>query len=331
MPNIIGIYTLLFAILTTFVVAFYFLYTVRKREVLNIMPLIATVVTIVVIYRLVAVMGANYYNILALDLCIGILATILAIFYISKPYIFVSLLAITLLGAGIYISAYGGATVFAGMFAIGTIYGLLYREFALNEKKSDTFDTKRRKKTEINRDIIQISLGIVLIVALYYFGYLSGVLVIFALLIFGYFVNNILANVRVKPIYTRAKDLERKNVSYGLGASYLAASTALMLGFAGSPPLLLFGIVAVFFGDSAATIIGISARGAAPLPYNRYKTIIGSLAFFLITAILGYFFIGMYAILLAAILAFIEGLAISIDDNIRSGIAVVVLGTILGL
>ena len=41
---------------------------------------------------------------------------------------------------------------------------------------------------------------------------------------------------------------------------------------------------------------------------------------------LGYFIIGAYAILLAAILAFIEGLYISIDDNIRSGIAVVILG-----
>ena len=104
-----------------------------------------------------------------------------------------------------------------------------------------------------------------------------------------------------------------------------------MLGFAHGAPLLLFGIIAVFFGDSAATIVGISARRAAPLPYNRHKTIVGTLAFFIVTAVLGYFLIGAYAILLAAILALIEGLYISIDDNIRSGIAVVILGAILGL
>lgn len=331
MQNVISTYTLLFAILTAFVAAFYFLYTIRKREVLNIMPLIATIITIAIVYRLVGIPGANYYNILALDICIGLLATILAMFYISKPYIFIGLLAALLLGIVIYTSAYGSDTAFAGMFAIGTIYGLLYREFALNKKVRDNFDTKKRKRTEISRDIIQISFGIVLIGALYYFGYINGVMIIFALAMLGYFVNNILANFRISPIYTRAKDLERKNVSYGLGASYLAASTALMLGFAHGAPLLLFGIVAVFFGDSAATIIGISARGAAPLPYNRHKTIVGTLAFFLVTAVLGYFVIGIYAVLLAAILAFIEGLYIAVDDNIRSGIAVVILGTILGL
>ena len=95
---------------------------------------------------------------------------------------------------------------------------------------------------------MQISFGIVLIGALYCFGYAYGVMAIFALLMLGYFVNNLLANFRIRPIYARAKDLERENVSYGLGASYLAASTALMLGFAHGAPLLLFGIVAVFFG-----------------------------------------------------------------------------------
>jgi dolichol kinase len=268
---------------------------------------------------------------MSLDICIGLLATILAMFYISKPYVFISLLAALMFGIIVYISAYGGDTAFAGMFAIGTIYGLIYREFALNPKVADSSSSKKRKRTEINRDILQIIFGVILIGALYYFGYANGEMIIFALIILGYLMNNLLANLMIRPIYVRVKDLERKNVSYGLGASYLAASTALMLGFAHNAPLLLFGIVALFFGDAAATIIGISARNAAKLPYNRYKTIVGSLAFFLVTAVLGYLFVGIYAVLLAAILAFIEGLYISLDDNVRSGIAVIILGTILGL
>ena len=146
MQNVISTYTFLFAIITAFIAAFYLIYTVRKHEAKNILPLIATVITICIIYRLVGIPGANYYNMLALDLCIGILATILAIFYIAKPYIFIGLLAALLLGIAIYISAYAGDMVFAGMFAIGTICGLLYREFALNRRKPENFDTKRRKK-----------------------------------------------------------------------------------------------------------------------------------------------------------------------------------------
>ena len=137
--------------------------------------------------------------------------------------------------------------------------------------------------------------------------------------------------MRLSPIYKRAADLERKNVSYGLGATYLAAGTALMLGFTGTTSLLLFGIVALFFGDSIATIVGISRKGAEPLPYNKYKTIAGTLAFFFAVAIVGYFMVGIYAIPLAGVLAFVESLDTFLDDNIRTGIVVVILGAVLGL
>ncbi len=65
------------------------------------------------------------------------------------------------------------------------------------------------------------------------------------------------------------------------------------------------------------------------LPYNRYKTIVGTLAFFIVAAIAGYFLIGLYGVLFALILAFIESLNLSLDDNIRSGIAIVILNALL--
>lgn len=329
MQNIIDIYTLSFVILSVFAAAAYIFHIIRRKQLLNIIPLVATIATIILLYRLIGVAGsASYYNLLALDIGIAIISTIIAVFYISKPYIFVGLMILLLAGFVIYASNYPGDTTFAGMFAIGTILGLLYREFVMNPKREKP-DARRNKKREINRDLIQIGLGIVLVVVLVLFPYFESVSIIFGLIVLAYTTNNLLANLRLSPVYRRAVDLERANVTYGLGATYLATSTALVMGFTHSANLMLFGIVILFFADSVATIIGVSKRGAMSLPYNRYKTIVGTLAFFIVAAIAGYFLIGLYGVLFALILAFIESLNLSLDDNIRSGIAIVILNALL--
>ena len=330
MENVINTYTLLFAILTAFAVAAYLIHIWRRKELKNTIPLAVTSMVIALLYIFIAAPGlANYYNGLVLDICIALISTILAICYISKPYVFLSLIILLLAGILVYVNNYPGSTLFMGMFAIGTISGLLYRDFALSSKKDAR--ARKRKSTEIKRDIIQIFMGIILVAVILLSSRLSAISIIFALVLLGYLTNNLLANFILSPLYKRAADLERKNVSYGLGATYLAAGTSLVLGFTSTTPLLLFGIVALFFGDSMATIIGISARRAAHLPHNRYKTIVGSLAFFFTVAVIGYFIIGLYAVPLAAVLAFVESLDIFLDDNIRTGIVVVILGAALGL
>jgi dolichol kinase len=316
-------------ILSVFTLAAYIIHIFRKKQALNLLPLIASIITVYLIYRLIGIAGSTtYYDILALDICIAIVATIMAILYISKPYIFVSLMILLIAGFVIYASTYQTSTVFAGMFAIGTIYGMMYREFALNPKKSDT---KKAKTREINRDLIQILLGIVLVAILIVFPYIAAVSIIFALILLAYTSNNLFANLKMGKFYTKSMDLERKGAIYGQGATYLAAGTALVMGFAHSSTFLLFGIVVLFFADSMATIVGLSAKRAEPLPYNRYKTMVGTLAFFVVAAVAGYFILGLYGILFALILAFIEGLNISIDDNVRSGIVIVVLKALVGL
>lgn len=330
MTNVVDAYTLTFLILSVFAVAAYIIHIIRRKEVLNILPLIASIVTIFLLYRLIGITGSpGYYNILILDICIAIVATMIAVFYISKPYIFVGLMVLLLLGLLVYVNNYPGDTAFSGMFAIGTIFGLIYREFVLRPKKSER--PKKMRKKEINRDVIQIVLGIVLVIVILLFQHFIAVGVIFALIILGYTTNNLLANLRLSPIYKRAMDLERKDVTYGLGAIYLGASAALVMGFTHSTNFLLFGIVAIFFADSLATIVGVSLRRPAELPYNRYKTIAGTIVFFLVTAIIGYLLIGLYAILFALILAFVESLELSLDDNIRSGIIIVILSALLGM
>jgi dolichol kinase len=334
MQDIISAYTLSLVILSAFALMGFIAYTFRKKELKNILPIIFSIFVVYLIYRLIGVAGsASYYDLLALDMCIAIIATILAIFYISKPYVFLCLMALLVAGFVIYLTSYPGNMAFAGMFAIGTIMGLLYREFVLAApKRSDSYAKIKRKNTEINRDIIQIVLGIVLIAVIFLLPHLTAFTIIFVLILLAYLFNNLLANLRLSGIYRRAKDLERKGVTYGQGATYLAASTALIMGFTNNLHLFIFGIAVLFFADSFATIVGISMRRAAQLPYNRYKTIVGSIAFFVVAAIAGYYFIGLYyGLLMAVILAFVEGLNIALDDNIRSGVVIVILGAIFAI
>ena len=197
---------------------------------------------------------------------------------------------------------------FAGMFAIGTIYGLMYREFVISPKKEKLKPQKNNKNKEVNRDLIQIFLGIILIAVIYFIPHLAAIDLIFALIILAYACNNLLANLKLGPIYKKAVDLERKNVTYGLGATYLAASTALVMGFTHSTNMLLFAIIVLFFADSFATIVGVSLKRAAELPYNRYKTIVGSFAFFVVAAVAGFVLLGYFGILFALILSFVESL-----------------------
>ena len=291
MQNVINSYTLGFVILSVFALAAYLIHIFRKRQALNVLPLLASIITVYLLYSLIGVAGyANYYDLLALDMCIAIISTILAILYISKPYIFISLMILLIAGFVIYASSYNSSTAFAGMFAIGTIYGMMYREFALSPRKPDA---KKMRKKEINRDIIQIALGIVLVAILVIFPYIAAISIIFALILLAYTSNNLFANLRMGRFYTRSMDLERKGAIYGQGATYLAAGTALVMGFARGSTFLLFGIVVLFFADSLATIVGVSARNPTQLPYNRYKSIVGTLAFFVVAAVAGYFIIGL--------------------------------------
>lgn len=332
--QIIGLdlYTLSLIIITTFLTAGFLLYIFRKKEPLAILPLLATIIIVALLYRIIGNPGASYYSLLALDVCIAVISTILAVFYISKPYIFIGLVVLLVAAVLIYANNYPSNTGFAGMFGIGTICGLFYREFVLSPKKEKK---KRRDKDEIrmerDRDIVQIVMGIAILgIAYFLSSYLLIVSAILMLILLGYTANNLLANLRLGSFYRRIRDLERKDVTFGLGATYLAAGTALLMGFTGNMHVFLFGIASLFFADPLATIIGISTRGASPLPYNRHKTIIGSFTFFIIAGIAGYYFLGVYGILMALVLAFIESLNLSIDDNVRIGAAVVILAAILG-
>ena len=112
----------------------------------------------------------------------------------------------------------------------------------------------------------------------------------------------------------------------------LAASQSELCTFAAAPiyfaigillTLLLFpipnnyGAIAIFaLGDSTASIFG-SLRSGHPLPFNKGKTIEGSLTGFLFAFIAGLFFLSLpFALLGAAMAMTIECLPMPVNDNI---------------
>ena len=99
---------------------------------------------------------------------------------------------------------------------------------------------------------------------------------------------------------------ERENVRFpGYGAFWYVVGTLLLALSLNSANEIAAAIVALAAGDSAATIFGI--RGRHPLPYNRIKTVEGSVAFF-VFSLPACLFVGWMGIALAAIAAIVESL-----------------------
>jgi dolichol kinase len=301
----------------------------KKKRAMYLLPLGASVLTVLIIYLLLGQyrLSANYM-ILATEFGVALVSSILVQLYLLKPRVFITL--ILLLLSGFFLYSYSHITGFApmGVFGISTMYGLFYRSM---DNKPARRPAKKERSKEVSRDVVQIMLGIVLVAVLILLKFNVAAPVVFALTIWGYFVNNLAGEKTLKGMHRPLESkLERTGAIYGSGALYLAAGMALIMGFANDSPLAIFGVMVLCFSDSLATIVGINF-GALKLPYNKNKSVMGTLAFFLATALLGYLVIGPTAIVLGLLLAFVESADTRVDDNVSLAIAVVIVSVLAHL
>lgn len=324
----LNLYALLFIVVTTAIAAVYCVDSWRRESRGYIIPLMLSVLTVYAVLLLLNPPSSQFYTQLSLGAGIAIISTILAAFYITRPIAFLPVMALLVAASVLYLATYPGSMLFAGMFGIGTMFGLTYR--GIRNRSSPLKMVKRRKSTEVNRDLVHILLGIFLVAALFSTGFTQATEIIFGLILLGYIANNILSTNRFVGIYRRIIPLERHNVVYGAGAMHLAAGAALIIGFIPNFNFVMFGIIALFFADPIATIVGLNLS-RIKIPFNRDKTVAGSLAFFAVAAVLGYPFIGIYSISFGIVLAIIESLGGPIDDNIRVGVLTVLLYALLAL
>lgn len=253
-----------------------------------------------------------------------LLASIAIIFYslpllfIKRPYGFLASLLFVLVLAGFGLFYAHLSTAIVAMFAIGTIFGM--EHMIVRGRR-----IPKKHAIEINRDLVQITMGIILIALFILLSASIAILITMVVILLAYALNCHIGGKRKSSFFDLLVSLERRGELYSTGALYLAAGFTLVLGFITNVRFIEFAIVLLFFADSLATILGKMIKGPA-LPYNLNKTIAGTLAYFAVGSIAGYFFIGYYALLFSAIAAVIEGMRLGIDDNARIAIVLVILG-----
>ncbi|MCL4364984.1 MAG: hypothetical protein M1569_00515 [Candidatus Marsarchaeota archaeon] len=178
-------------------------------------------------------------------------------------------------------------------------------------------------RVEIDRDIFHAGIGVFLILLFYFESSPVAITVLIVMILGGIFAISIADVFRSNRAARLVLRLERNGTSLGYGAMWLAIGALIAVSFLSTRDVLAV-FSAIFIGDPSATIVGLLV-GGKKLPYNSTKSISGTLAYFVATAAIAYFFIGIYALPIAAVAAVVEGVRINIDDNVSVSIALTAL------
>lgn len=181
---------------------------------------------------------------------------------------------------------------------------------------------KERKDLELRRKLLHSFFGLMLISILFYFGREILIIFLISLLLLGsMMIMQRLKGNRIPVAEWFEDTFERKNVMFpGYGAFWYAVGTLLLALCLGDASEIAAGILILALGDSAATIFGINSPHT--LPYNRNKTLEGSLAF-VIFSLPSCFFIGWMGLPLVLLAAIAESLPVPCDDNLLIPIAAI--------
>ena len=184
-------------------------------------------------------------------------------------------------------------------------------------------------KTEIERQIMHFLVGLATIAVLFAFGRPFTAGAIFFVLLAGLLMINMrIQKVRIPFVEWFVERFERKEVLFsGFGSACYAAGALIPIIFLTELDQIAACILILAIGDGVSTLVG--KKGRRKLPYNRSKTLEGTLAFF-IGSLPSVLFIGITGVPLAAIAAVVESLDFRIDDNLTVPIACTVFFMVIG-
>ncbi len=174
------------------------------------------------------------------------------------------------------------------------------------------------REIEIRRDFVHLFGGLVLFVVFLTLGYpLDGYIIqyLFAASLLVVFYAELWRNSRLSMFLYR---IEKHKDYVGYGAIWLGIGTLVAYVFMDKSYFLL-ALLAIYFADPIATFAG-SYKPFARLPHNRRKSVVGSLSYFAVVAIPGFFLIGPLSVVFAAVGALVESLPIEVDDNLSVSI-----------
>ncbi len=302
---------IVFAIINVAVLAKYFIDIRIWKNKKDIIPLAGSVITGVLVIALTGETGALSWMLFAL--WFAVVFAIAAHYYSRNLTLFLLMILVAIVELFYVMHAYHRNILypFIQMFAIGTAYGTMY------SNGSNPFEYRKRttKSLEVRRDIFHVFLGIVIMAIFLMLNIYHAIAVVIALIMIGYVNNAILLRRGKGRLYRLLMAFERSGTSYGLGALYLGIGAMLLIGFIHNLHFLLVGFAALLLADPIATIVGMNLDGIR-LFYNRRKSLLGTVAFFLVVAILGYPFIGYYSLVFGLCLAIVESIDFKVDDNI---------------
>ena len=176
-------------------------------------------------------------------------------------------------------------------------------------------------KFEIRRQLLHISVGIFILLLLLAFTavyHANGETYVEFIIFVGLLSLLVMIHDRISgkehKITTLLFNLfERSGARQGYGAFWYGMGVLLLFVFINDTMFLAASLIALAVGDGVATIVGRMGKHRNPL--NPHKTIEGSLAFFLSTAILTYPLIGPLALALSILTMLAEMLPPKFDDN----------------
>lgn len=168
---------------------------------------------------------------------------------------------------------------------------------------------------ELKRQIFHIVLGIVTLSVLLLFGRGFMVAAVFFTIIIGsLLINARLLGKKIILVEWFEKNFERPDVMFpGWGSACYAAGALIALTFLSDIGSIAAIIFILGIGDGIATVIG--KKGRVKLPYNKNKTLEGTIAFFF-ASLPAYYFVGPLVIPLAIAGALVESIDFKIDDNL---------------
>jgi dolichol kinase len=183
---------------------------------------------------------------------------------------------------------------------------------------------------ELRRKLFHSCFGLFLIFVLFNSGRKTLIILLSLLLLCGSIIIIWrLQGNQISIIKWFEKTFERKNAKFpGYGAFWFVFGTLLLALSLSHSNEIAAGILILALGDSAATIFGI--RGNYPLPYNRCKTIEGSVAFF-IFSLTSCPLVGWMGFPLAFLTSVVESLPVPFDDNLLIPIAAALFFTLYGI
>ncbi|MGA3020820.1 MAG: hypothetical protein ABSD68_02630 [Candidatus Micrarchaeales archaeon] len=185
---------------------------------------------------------------------------------------------------------------------------------------------RRGGNVEKRRDVIQIVFGIVLIGIFVtfpqiYANFLLELLILLAAVLGNYAIRNMKSTMSGVLHW-----FERSDAALGQGAMWLAIGMLAATSFLSGGHVIAV-IAAIMIGDAVATLVGMTYRIA--LPYNKRKSILGTLAYFLSATLFSFPFIGYISILTSLVAALSESSPKQIDDNFDTSVVLVTMIKIL--